>query len=234
MADCRGPVRHLPASLPAKDGMRLRWDPRICTPLTCVSLKKSTGMWAVDLKPLHFPSQVLDLGQESARRVLGTVDLRSGRTGRSFTKRRGRAADRLQHPRVNPPSSRPGCWRSRSPVSGTRPRVSTGCTLRRFYASVLLDAGENVKALGIYLGHGEPASRTSCRVARGGAGRPWTGCTKPRILRRTAHRRPRASETTQGQRLSAAGPECGSDPGRPSDLPLQDGEVLAEFEGRDL
>lgn len=28
--------------------------------------------------------------------------------------------------------------------------------LRHFYASVLLDAGENVKALSTYLGHGDP------------------------------------------------------------------------------
>ncbi|MFE2878327.1 tyrosine-type recombinase/integrase [Streptomyces roseus] len=28
--------------------------------------------------------------------------------------------------------------------------------LRHFYASVLLDAGENVKALSEYLGHGDP------------------------------------------------------------------------------
>ncbi|WP_055602460.1 tyrosine-type recombinase/integrase [Streptomyces aureus] len=28
--------------------------------------------------------------------------------------------------------------------------------LRHFYASVLLDAGENIKALSTYLGHGDP------------------------------------------------------------------------------
>ncbi|MFF4869247.1 tyrosine-type recombinase/integrase [Streptomyces sp. NPDC090109] len=28
--------------------------------------------------------------------------------------------------------------------------------LRHFYASVLLDAGENIKALSSYLGHGDP------------------------------------------------------------------------------
>ena len=28
--------------------------------------------------------------------------------------------------------------------------------LRHFYASVLLDAGENIKALSIYLGHSDP------------------------------------------------------------------------------
>jgi integrase len=31
--------------------------------------------------------------------------------------------------------------------------------LRHFYASVLLDAGENVKALSLYLGHSDPGSR---------------------------------------------------------------------------
>ncbi len=42
VTDSRGRVRHLPASLPAKDGLRLRWDPRTCTPLTGVSLDEVT------------------------------------------------------------------------------------------------------------------------------------------------------------------------------------------------
>ena len=41
---------------------------------------------------------------------------------------------------------------------GTPPLASTGCTgaLRHFYASILLDAGESIKALSLYLGHGDP------------------------------------------------------------------------------
>ena len=41
--DNRGRARHLPASLPTKDGLRLRWDPRICTPLTGASLEEVEG-----------------------------------------------------------------------------------------------------------------------------------------------------------------------------------------------
>jgi alpha-ketoglutarate-dependent taurine dioxygenase len=40
VVDRRGLVRHLPASMPAEDGVRLRWDPRICTPLTGTLLEE--------------------------------------------------------------------------------------------------------------------------------------------------------------------------------------------------
>ncbi|MDG4761843.1 hypothetical protein [Micromonospora sp. WMMD710] len=33
---------------------------------------------------------------------------------------------------------------------------TTGCTRRHTYASVLLDAGESIKALSAYLGHADP------------------------------------------------------------------------------
>lgn len=45
--------------------------------------------------------------------------------------------------------------------------------LRHFYASVLLDAGESIKAVSEYLGHSDPGltlrvyARTRCRRARG-------------------------------------------------------------------
>ncbi|MEV5010984.1 TauD/TfdA family dioxygenase [Streptomyces sp. NPDC055692] len=38
--DRRGRVRHLPASLPTRDGWRLRWDPRTCKPLSGVSIEE--------------------------------------------------------------------------------------------------------------------------------------------------------------------------------------------------
>ncbi len=55
---------------------------------------------------------------------------------------------------------------------GILPTRETGMhALRHFYASALLDAGENIKALSQYLGHKDPGSRsastrTSCRRAR--------------------------------------------------------------------
>ncbi|GGT22419.1 hypothetical protein GCM10010271_27260 [Streptomyces kurssanovii] len=59
--------------------------------------------------------------------------------------------------------------------------------LRHFYASVLLDAGENIRALSQYLGHADRASRcartrTSCRAARGGRGTRWKPCTSQAVL----------------------------------------------------
>jgi integrase len=59
------------------------------------------------------------------------------------------------------------------PVKGERHQAAREHgmhALRHFYASVLLDAGENIKALSTYLGHGDPGftlTRTSCRAARG-------------------------------------------------------------------
>jgi hypothetical protein len=40
VTDNRGRVRHLPASLPTNGGSRLRWDPRVGTPLTGASLEE--------------------------------------------------------------------------------------------------------------------------------------------------------------------------------------------------
>jgi integrase len=43
--------------------------------------------------------------------------------------------------------------------------------LRHFYASVLLDAGENIKALSRYLGHSDPGFTLPCRAVRAAPGR---------------------------------------------------------------
>ena len=48
-------------------------------------------------------------------------------------------------------------WQKALRVAGLVPSRSTGMhALRHFYASSLLDAGENVKALSEYLGHADP------------------------------------------------------------------------------
>lgn len=54
--------------------------------------------------------------------------------------------------------------------------------LRHFYASVLLDAGENVKALSAYLGHGDPGftRRVYTHLMPSSDARPekpWMPCT---------------------------------------------------------
>ena len=51
-----------------------------------------------------------------------------------------------------------GCiWRPALAAAGMEPSRENGMhALRHFYASVLLDAGESVKALSEYLGHSDP------------------------------------------------------------------------------
>ncbi len=48
-------------------------------------------------------------------------------------------------------------WRPAVRAAGITPTRATGMhALRHFYASSLLDAGESIKALALYLGHAEP------------------------------------------------------------------------------
>ncbi|MFJ2753133.1 tyrosine-type recombinase/integrase [Streptomyces sp. NPDC087297] len=66
--------------------------------------------------------------------------------------------------------------------------------LRYFYASVLLDAGENVKALSTYLGHGDPGFtlRTYTHLMPSSEGRTWKaldGLYKASSSRRTTQGR---------------------------------------------
>ncbi|MBM0239110.1 tyrosine-type recombinase/integrase [Micromonospora sp. ATA32] len=49
------------------------------------------------------------------------------------------------------------CWHAALTSAGIQRTRATGMhALRHFYASVLLDAGESVKALSEYLGHADP------------------------------------------------------------------------------
>jgi hypothetical protein len=79
--------------------------------------------------------------------------------------------------------------------------------LRHFYASVLLDAGESIKALSEYLGHSARASPcgptpTCCRPANSEQGRPSTAPSREVQQRPTACPRPR-DPTNQHLRWSA-------------------------------
>lgn len=77
--------------------------------------------------------------------------------------------------------------------------------LRHFYASVLLDAGKNIKALSLYLGHSDPgftlrvythlmpSSETRTRKA-------IKPCTGPPVTPMTAQRRPKPPDTAPHRR----------------------------------
>src|SRR5687768_17449041 len=89
--------------------------------------------------------------------------------------------------------------------------------LRHFYASVLLDAGENVKALSAYLGHNDPGFTLrvythlmpSCDArARKAVDSLYDGPVPGPARPQTANGRPRASETPWGRRSTTVGPTC--------------------------
>jgi integrase len=67
-----------------------------------------------------------------------------------FTKDKGRKPLRASH--VNP-----YIWKPALVAAGIEPTRANGMhALRHYYASVLLDAGENIRALADYLGHADP------------------------------------------------------------------------------
>ena len=77
-------------------------------------------------------------------------------------------------------------WKPALEVAGIESTRQNGMhPLRHFYASVLIDAGESVKAVAEYLGHADPglrsaSTRTCCRHPRTGHGTPSTPCsTRP-------------------------------------------------------
>lgn len=56
-----------------------------------------------------------------------------------------------------------GIWHPALIAAGVEPGRDNGMhALRHFYASVLIDAGESVKAVAEYLGHASPASLSAC------------------------------------------------------------------------
>lgn len=66
-----------------------------------------------------------------------------------FTTTRGHAINRCTFDEKS--------WRPAVAAAGITPTRATGMhALRHFYASTLLDAGENIKALALYLGHTDP------------------------------------------------------------------------------
>ncbi|WP_237490887.1 tyrosine-type recombinase/integrase [Streptomyces sp. XHT-2] len=67
--------------------------------------------------------------------------------------------------------------------------------LRHFYASALLDAGENVKAVSEYMGHADPGMTLRVYAhlmtdSRERAGGPSTACSRGPRTGLTARRRP--------------------------------------------
>ncbi|MGC1732453.1 MAG: tyrosine-type recombinase/integrase [Pseudonocardiaceae bacterium] len=92
--------------------------------------------------------------------------------------------------------------------------------LRHFYASVLLDASESIKALAEYLGHADPGFTlrtytTSCRLAPSAPAGPWTACSIwPTPSTRKA-RNPRWKTRTPGLRRPSDGLIMGSRPETP-------------------
>jgi len=75
----------------------------------------------------------------------------------------------------------PYVWKAALLAARVEPSRANGMhALRHFYASVLLDAGESIKAVAEYLGHSDPGlpcgpTPTSCRAASSGRARPSTG-----------------------------------------------------------
>jgi integrase len=58
---------------------------------------------------------------------------------------------------LNRSYSNPHVWKPAVQTAGTEPKRENGChALRHFFASVLLDAGESIKAVSEYLGHSDP------------------------------------------------------------------------------
>ena len=100
-------------------------------------------------------------------------------------------------------------WKAALAAAGIQPSRDNGMhALRHFYASVLLDAGESVKALSEYLGHSDPGFtlRTYTHLlptVSSGRGRPSTARSRVLQRRPTACPRPR-SETEQCFRWSPA------------------------------
>jgi integrase len=100
-------------------------------------------------------------------------------------------------------------WKTALAASGIEPSRANGMhALRHFYVSVLLDAGESIKALSEYLGHSDPGLTlrtythllpTSEQRTRQAVDRPLTGVEQ----RPTACPRPR-SGTDPHFRWSAA------------------------------
>src|SRR5438067_1297058 len=62
-----------------------------------------------------------------------------------------------EHKPLNRSYFNPAIWRPALRVAGVQPSRANGMhALRHFYASVLIDAGESVKAVAEYLGHADP------------------------------------------------------------------------------
>ena len=62
-----------------------------------------------------------------------------------------------EHKPLNRTYFNPRVWRPAVRAAGVEPSRANGMhALRHFYASVLIDAGESVKAVAEYLGHADP------------------------------------------------------------------------------